>query len=192
MNARTPQRDQLITLLEPVVTSAGYDLEDVSITAAGRRSLIRVLVDGDDGIDLDAVAELARGVSQLLDEETDGGPAFAGPYVLEVSSPGVDRPLTEPRHWRRAVGRLVSVTTADGEAITGRVLSADGDSVTFDLDGSARVLTFASAGPGRVQVEFSRPGERWSDSEEDDSEVDGYPEVALDAVAASAVLDKEA
>src|SRR4051812_39024854 len=95
------ERDRLLDVLSPVVREVGYDLEDVTVTAAGRRSLVRVIVDADGGIDLDAVAEVSRVVSDVLDEKGDG---FAGPYVLEVSSPGVDRPLTEPRHWRRAEG----------------------------------------------------------------------------------------
>src|SRR5690349_2133827 len=107
MTARSPQRHQLETLLRPVVTAQGYDLEEVSVAAAGRRSLIRITVDGEDGIDLDGIATVSRVVSDALDAAEQDGPAFAGPYVLEVSSPGVDRPLTEPRHWRRALGRLV-------------------------------------------------------------------------------------
>ena len=93
-----------------MIIAEGYDLEDLSVTAAGRRSLIRVTVDGDDGIDLDGVADgVARGLRRAGRRRAGRGAAFAGPYVLEVSSPGVDRPLTEPRHWRRALGRLVTV-----------------------------------------------------------------------------------
>jgi len=99
----------LLEVLAPVVSATGHDLEDVNVTSAGRRSLVRVVVDADGGVDLDAVAEVSRVVSEALDADAPGGPAFAGPYVLEVTSPGVDRPLTEPRHWRRAVGRLVQV-----------------------------------------------------------------------------------
>jgi ribosome maturation factor RimP len=155
MTARTPQRQQLIDLLGPVITSQGYDLEDLSVTAAGRRSLIRVIVDGDGGIDMDGVADVARAISNRLDDDSAGTPAFAGPYVLEVSSPGVDRPLTSERHWRRATGRLVA-TTAAGEPITGRVLAADTATVTLDIDGVAREFRLDDLGPGRVQIEFSR------------------------------------
>jgi ribosome maturation factor RimP len=156
MTARTPQRQQLIELIGPVVSAAGYDLDDLSVTAAGRRSLIRVSVDSDHGIDLDAVADISRAVSDVLD--SDGGASFAGPFVLEVSSPGVDRPLTEPRHWRRAAGRLVTVDV-DGRPLTGRVVSADDSTVVLDVDGRQRGLPLAGLGPGRVQVEFSRPGQ---------------------------------
>jgi ribosome maturation factor RimP len=148
-------RERLLALLEPVVTGAGYDLEDVTVAAAGRRSLVRVVVDADGGIDLDAVADVSRVVSATLDEAQENGGVLAGSYVLEVSSPGVDRPLTEPRHWRRATGRLVS-TTVDGAAVTGRVKSADGDGVTLDVKGAPTTAAWAALGPGRVQIEFGR------------------------------------
>jgi ribosome maturation factor RimP len=188
MSARTPQRQQLIELLDPAVQSAGYDLEDVSVTAAGRRSLIRVVVDGDHGIDLDGVAAVARAVSELLDggvaddssEGSAADPAFAGPYVLEVTSPGVDRPLTEPRHWRRAVGRLVTVSVS-GLPLTGRVLSADERVVVLDVDGTRREVELSALGPGRVQVEFSRPGDANPDDGEDVDEDDFGEDLADDS-----------
>src|ERR1700743_1349690 len=96
-------RARLLTVLAPVVAEAGYDLEDISVTAAGRRNLIRVIVDSDSGVDLDALAPFSRAMPAALDADTDDSPDFADPYVLEVSSPGVDRPLTEQRHWQRAV-----------------------------------------------------------------------------------------
>ncbi|MEO6701550.1 MAG: ribosome maturation factor RimP [Jatrophihabitantaceae bacterium] len=161
MTARSPQRQQLEELLRPVISAEGYDLEELSVSAAGRRSLIRITVDGDDGIDLDAVAELSRAISEALDDETAAAPSFAGPYVLEVSSPGVDRPLTEHRHWRRAIGRLVEVpvTEAGGQpTLTGRVRSAEPDGLGLDVDGEQVLLAWQRVGPGRVQIEFSKPG----------------------------------
>jgi ribosome maturation factor RimP len=157
----------LIELIGPVIAAAGYDLDDLSVTAAGRRSLIRVSVDGEHGIDLDAVATISRAISDVLDD--DGGASFAGPFVLEVSSPGVDRPLTEPRHWRRAVGRLVTVQV-EGREVTGRVISAEDSAVLLDVDGDRRSLPLAGIGPGRVQVEFSRPGEPEPDADEPDAD----------------------
>ncbi|MFY1669187.1 ribosome maturation factor RimP [Plantactinospora sp. WMMB334] len=105
------RRLRLRAVIEPVVTAAGYDLEDLSVSRAGRRYVVRVVVDGDGGVSLDAVADVSRLLSKALDEaEETGGDLVAGEYQLEVSSPGVDRPLTQPRHWRRNVGRLVKVT----------------------------------------------------------------------------------
>jgi ribosome maturation factor RimP len=145
-------REQLLDLLGPPVHDAGYDLEDIAVSSAGRRSLVRVTVDADGGIDLDAVAVVSRLVSDLLDAEGDH--LLRGAYVLEVSSPGVDRPLTEPRHWRRATGRLVTVEVA-GKPLTGRVQRVEDTAVTFDVDGKARTVPLADLGRGRVQVEFS-------------------------------------
>lgn len=141
--------------LDPVVTAAGYDLEDVAVSAAGRRSVVRVVVDRDGGVDLDAVADVTRVVSAALDATDVLGDA---PYTLEVSSPGVDRPLTAARHWRRAVGRLVRVSLAAGESLCARVVSADDDAVTFDVDGTPRRVPLGELGAGRVQVEFHREG----------------------------------
>jgi ribosome maturation factor RimP len=151
-------REDLLILLEPVVTSAGFDLEDVRVTAAGRRSLVRVTVDADGGIDLDAVAVVSRLVSDAIDESdsgTAGGGVLAGSYVLEVSSPGIDRPLTEPRHWRRAAGRLVRVDV-DGGSVTGRVDDVDDLGVTLDVDGTPRRAGWGELGRGTVQIEFNR------------------------------------
>jgi ribosome maturation factor RimP len=152
-------REHLLGLLGPVVAAAGYDLEDVIVSVAGRRSLVRVSVDTDGGIDLDAVAEVSRLVSAAIDD-ADGtvADAFAGPYVLEVSSPGVDRPLTEPRHWRRAIGRLVRVCIAN-ETITGRVLATSGSGVTFEIGRARRHVVWPDLGRGSVEVEFNRPGD---------------------------------
>lgn len=149
----TLSRQQMRTALEPVVTTAGYDLEDVTVTTAGRRRVVRVVVDRDGGLDLDGVAELSRVLSAALDDDDLMGEL---PYTLEVSSPGVDRPLTLPQHWRRAAGRLVRVTLTDGETITGRVQRADEHQISLDVHGEQRELPYDVLGPGRVQVEFGR------------------------------------
>ncbi len=152
--ARSSDRESLLALLGPVVAGTGLDLEDVLVTPAGKRRLVRVVVDQDGGVELDAVAAAASAVSQTLDESDAMG---ATPYVLEVSSPGVERPLTEPRHWRRALTRLVKVTLADGSALQGRVAAIDDDAVTVDVDGTTHRLAWAAGPSGRVQVEFNRP-----------------------------------
>jgi ribosome maturation factor RimP len=157
-------RDLLLDLLGPAVREAGCDLEDVSVSSAGRRSLVRVTVDADGGIDLDAVALVSRVVSDLLDAEGDH--LLRGAYVLEVSSPGVDRPLTEPRHWRRATGRLVTVEVA-GKPVTGRVQRVTDADVTLDVDGTARTVGFPDLGRGRVQVEFSHAADGAVDDDAD-------------------------
>jgi ribosome maturation factor RimP len=161
----------LARVLDPVIVAAGLDLEDVRVSPAGRRRLLRLVVDADGGVGLDQIAEVSREVSALLDAS---GVMGETPYTLEVSSPGVDRPLTEPRHWRRAQGRLVSVPLAvrDDSApsfvaaaarpaptIHGRVLVAGDTGVTLDVDGDRAEFDYAELGPGRVQVEFGRVAE---------------------------------
>jgi ribosome maturation factor RimP len=143
-------------VVEPVLAASGYDLEALSVKRVGRRHLVRVIVDGDDGVNLDTVAELSRDISAALDAaEESGGDLVAGEYELEVSSPGVDRPLTLPRHWRRNAGRLVKVTVAD-RSVVGRVTAADEAGIELDVEGQPRRLEYAQLGPGRVQIEFTR------------------------------------
>ncbi|MEV0270829.1 ribosome maturation factor RimP [Hamadaea sp. NPDC050747] len=165
-------RERVRDLIEPVLTKAGYDLEDLGVRQVGRRHQLRVTVDGDGGVNLDTIADLSRAVADALDAaEESGDEIVPGEYQLEVSSPGVDRPLTLPRHWRRSVGRLVAVKiqgdpTATENAqktdkqVTGRVLAADETSVTLELAEKKSVTTQTYAldrlGPGRVQIEFNR------------------------------------
>jgi ribosome maturation factor RimP len=141
---------RLQELVEPVVIAAGYDLEEVTATAAGRRSVVKVVVDRDGGVDLDAVADVSRAVSDALDATDVMGET---PYVLEVTSPGVDRPLTEPRHWRRNVGRLVETG-----ALKGRISTVTDDGVEIEVNGAVETISFADLGPGKIVLEFSRPG----------------------------------
>jgi ribosome maturation factor RimP len=149
-----PTREQLATLLEPVLGSAGLDLEDVQVSQAGRRRLIRVLVDQDGGVTLDDIADATRVVSDALDaSEAMGDQA----YTLEVSSRGTDRPLTLPRHWRRNHGRLVRVETADGRSVTGRIAGSDDGEVLLVVDGTDATVALADITKALVQVEFSRP-----------------------------------
>jgi ribosome maturation factor RimP len=153
----TVDQDKIADVIRPVVAAAGMDLESVRVSAAGRRRLLRVIVDSDSGVGLDDAATVSRDVSAALDSVAVMGDF---PYTLEVSSPGVDRPLTDRRHWRRAVGRLVTVTVTDSDGsrpISGRVCGADADEVTLDVDGARRHFGYAVLGPGAIQVEFGHP-----------------------------------
>jgi ribosome maturation factor RimP len=143
------QRKHLLALLTPVVATSGHDLEDVTVQVVGRRSVVRLVIDSDDGVDLDGIAAVSRAVSARLDNDIDE--PFAGPYVLEVSSPGVDRPLTERRHWARAVGRLVAVNGTEG-----RLLSLSDAGVEIQAGSGTRTIGWDELGPGTVQVEFNR------------------------------------
>ncbi|NBE92092.1 ribosome maturation factor RimP [Nonomuraea sp. KC401] len=146
-------RDHLMKLLEPVVSAEGLDLEDITVTQAGKRRLLRVIVDRDGGVSLDHIADVSQAVSAALDDTDAMGQSA---YTLEVSSPGVDRPLTEPRHWRRAARRLVKAEMRDGSVVEGRIMAADDGGVDLDLAGAARRLDYEDLARGRVQVEFRR------------------------------------
>ena len=123
--------DDLRSLVSPIVAAAGFDLEDVSVRAARGTRLVRVIVDRDGGVDLDAAAALSRQISALLDESADSAAGTdvigAGPYTLEVTSPGIGRPLTEPRHFRRAAGRLVTIALNDRSQVVARLACIAGD-----------------------------------------------------------------
>ncbi|HEY7015786.1 MAG TPA: ribosome maturation factor RimP [Streptosporangiaceae bacterium] len=161
--AGSADTDRIVSLLEPAVAAMGMDLENVRITSAGRRRLLRVVVDADGGVSLDDIAQVSREVSATLDRAAAMGEAA---YTLEVSSPGVDRPLTEPKHWRRAVGRLVTAplrepVERDGDrggpaTVTGRVTGADDRGVRLDVRGVSREFGYSELGPGKIQVEFAQ------------------------------------
>ena len=149
-------REQLVEELTDPLLALGLDLEGVELTPAGRRRVLRIAVDRDGGVTLDDVAAATKEVSRLLDESDVMGEQ---PYLLEVSSPGTDRPLTHARHWRRNVGRLVAVTTTDGRSLTGRVVEAGEERVVLDVDGDRRELALDTVANARVQVEFNRPAD---------------------------------
>ena len=148
-------------LLDPVVHAAGADLEDVTVSRAGRRSLVRVTVDADGGLNLDQVAEVSRPVSDAIDSSDLMG---SDPWTLEVGTRGVTAPLTLPRHWRRNVGRLVKVrgglepATAE---IVARLVAADETTATLrdDDSGMETVVSLPSVDRAVVQVEFQRRAE---------------------------------
>jgi len=156
---------RLAELIEPVAAAAGLDLESVRMSVAGKRRLLRIVVDGDHGVTLDDAADVSREISAMLDEANALGEV---PYTLEVSSPGVDRPLTEPRHWRRAVGRLVKVKVTGEGTVEGRILAADADGVTLELAKGERRLELGELGAGAIQIEFGRIPEAELDESDDD------------------------
>ena len=156
-SAGLPSPERVIELLSGEFVRAGYEIEDVSIDAATRPPRIRVIADGERPLDLDAVAALSRAASEVLDALDTGDTA----YDLEVSSPGVDRPLTAEKHFRRARGRKVELEMADGACVTGRLGStADGvaDLVVRAAGGlTIRRIPLAEIRKAVVQVEFSPP-----------------------------------
>lgn len=159
------QADGVRALAEPAAAAAGLVVDGVTVTPAGRRRVLRVTVDlpedATGGVPLEAVASASQALSAALDaSDVMGGT----PYVLEVSSPGVDRPLTERRHWMRARGRLVRATLTAGGESTDRLTAVDDDGV---LLGEAR-LTWAQVTRGRIEVEFNRPDAEQPEVDETD------------------------
>ena len=171
-DARTDTvRERIEDELAQPLASLGLDVEAVEITPAGKRRILRVAVDKDGGVTLDDVADATREVNRVLDESDVMGEQ---PYTLEVTSRGVDRPLTLPRHWRRNESRLVKVTPTEGAVFTGRVLASDDDGATLDVQGKQRRVAYADVKRALVQIEFNRPGgaaagEPDADTEGDDA-----------------------
>ena len=156
--------------LADALTSVDVDLEDLQITSAGRREVVRVVVDRDGGIDLDLIADISRRIAELLDVPPLAD-EFAGTYVLEVSSPGTDRPLTEEKHWRRAERRLVEATLVDDSILTGRIVSAASGVVEIEVaTGEVRAVPLSSLRRGVVQLEFSRPASDSTDEATDSTD----------------------
>jgi ribosome maturation factor RimP len=164
-SAGLPSQKQVIELLDGEFARAGYEIEDVVIDAAARPPRITVVADGDEPLDLDSISSLSRSASELLDR-LDTAPSRDKPYVLEVTSPGVDRPLTTEKHYRRARGRKVELTLSDGSQLTGRLGETHAGTVRLVVreggkpNFSVRELPLDGVAKAVVQVEFSPPSPR--------------------------------
>lgn len=149
---------ELASRLEPIVADAvaeaGFDLDGLDVQQAGRRKLVKVVVDGEHGVGLDDVAEISRAVSTALDANEH---LIAGAYTLEVTSPGVDRPLTKPRHWRRARYRQVRITPVEGAEFVARAGDVAKHSVCVLVSGELRDVAYADVAKAVIEVEFRQP-----------------------------------
>ncbi len=141
--------------IAPAIASLSLDLETVSVRTVGRRVLVKVIVDGDNGVNLDTVADVSRAVDDVIEESGVLGNAD---WTLEVTSPGIDRPLTELRHWQRNVARMVKAHLADGREVIGRIMSLDESAgvVVLQVKGANRKFTIADITKAIIQVEFNR------------------------------------
>ncbi len=150
-------KDQISEYITPALHKAGYFLEDVNLVSPGQHRIVTVIVDGESALNLDQVTVASKLVSELLDEATFMGET---PFTLEVTSPGIDRPLTLPRHFAKNVDRLLKVTKTDGVVITGRILSnTDSDvtlSVTEKKDVKEVVISLGDIKRAQVEIEFNR------------------------------------
>ncbi|WP_310785634.1 ribosome maturation factor RimP [Mycobacterium sp. Z3061] len=158
MTTGLPSQTQVIELLTGEFARAGYEIEDVVINSRTRPPRITVIADGDTALDLDTIAALSRTASDLLDS-VDGGDADG--YILEVSSPGVDRPLTTEKHFRRARGRKVDLALADGSQLSGRIAEAGNGTLSLVVrtgrELAMREIPLTDVVKAVVQVEFSPP-----------------------------------
>ncbi|EMF53938.1 MULTISPECIES: ribosome maturation factor RimP [Streptomyces] len=166
----TTQSERLRELLEPLVRSQGLDLEEIAVDSVGRKRVLRVVVDSDEGADLDAVADVSRALSATLDETDAMGQSE---YTLEVGTPGAERALTEHRHYRRAVDRLVKFTLREDGELIARILTVDDDGLDLEVPGvkgrkaTTRRLAFDEIDKARVQVEFNRKDKKDMTEEEE-------------------------
>jgi ribosome maturation factor RimP len=153
-------KDQISELVTPALSQAGYFLEDINIVTPGQHRIVTVIVDGESALNLDQVTVASKLVSELLDEATFMGET---PFTLEVTSPGIDRPLTLPRHFAKNVTRLLKVVKTDGEVVTGRITSnTDLDvilTVTEKKSTKDVVVALADIKRATVEIEFNRKDE---------------------------------
>ena len=156
-SSQRPGADAAVAAVSAAVSGRlqelGLDLEAVELTPAGKRRVLRIAVDKDGGVSLDDIAEATRVMSAALDESDAMGERA---YTLEVTSPGVERPLTLARHWRRNRDRLVAVTLRDGSELTGRIRDSDEEQVSLDVDGTSRAVSYPDVKKALVQIEFNR------------------------------------
>ena len=149
--------DQITELIEPAVSAQGFFLEEVQLVSPGKHRIVTCIVDGEVALNLDQVTSVSRVISELLDESPIMGDT---PFTLEVTSPGIDRPLTKPRHFAKNQDRLLKVTKTDGDVVTGRILSNSDNDVTLTVDIKKEsvevVIAYADIKRAVVEIEFNR------------------------------------
>ena len=144
----------LTELLNPAVTRAGFVLEEVSVTPVGKRRLISVVVDCENrNPSLDEVTVVSKEVSSILDTYSQLGEM---PFTLEVTTPGIDRPLTELRHWKKNIGRLVKITPNTGEKYVARIKEVLPREVVLELKNQESKVQFSDITRAQIEVEFNR------------------------------------
>ena len=145
------KKEEISAAITPALSDLGFYLEDITITSAGRRSMLTVIVDGDTHLSLDQVTVATKAISEIVENIQSLGQA---PFTLEVTSPGLDRPLTKPRHWRKNIDRLVKVILLDGSEVKGRVKDASETSTTID----EQVINFTDIKRATLEIEFKQVG----------------------------------
>jgi ribosome maturation factor RimP len=143
------KKEEISAVITPALSNLGLYLEDITITSAGRRSMLTVIVDGDAHLSLDQVTVATKAISELVENVQSLGQT---PFTLEVTSPGLDRPLTKPRHWRKNIDRLVKIVLLDGKEIIGRIKGASEISASVD----EQVINFVDIKRAKLEVEFKQ------------------------------------
>jgi ribosome maturation factor RimP len=145
------RKEEISAVITPALTSLGFYLEDLNITSAGKRSLLTVIVDADRHLSLDEVTVATKAISEIVENI----PALGStPFTLEVTSPGIDRPLTKPRHWRKNINRLVKIVLLDGSQITGRIKQVGESAATIDES----VINYLDIKRANLEIEFRQVG----------------------------------
>ena len=142
-------KEQVLAVITPAIESLGFYIEDITITSAGKRSMLTVIVDGDTHLSLDQVTVATKAISEIVENLPTLG---NNPFTLEVTSPGLDRPLTKPRHWRKNQDRLIKIVLTDGKEINGRIKDSTETSVTVD----DQTINFADIKRATLEVEFKK------------------------------------
>lgn len=142
-------KEQVLAVITPAIESLGFYVEDITITSAGKRSMLTVIVDGDTHLSLDQVTVATKVISEIVENLPTLG---NNPFTLEVTSPGLDRPLTKPRHWRKNQDRLIKIVLIDGKEIKGRIKDSTESSATID----DQVINFADIKRATLEVEFKK------------------------------------
>jgi ribosome maturation factor RimP len=142
-------KEQVLAVITPAIESLGFYIEDITITSAGKRSMLTVIVDGDTHLSLDQVTVATKAISEIVENLPTLG---NNPFTLEVTSPGLDRPLTKPRHWRKNQDRLIKIILNDGKEVTGRIKDSTESSVTVD----EQVINFADIKRATLEIEFKK------------------------------------
>jgi ribosome maturation factor RimP len=142
-------KEQVAAAITPAIESLGFYVEDIAITSAGKRSMLTVIVDGDTHLSLDQVTVATKAISEIVENLPTLG---NNPFTLEVTSPGLDRPLTKPRHWQKNKDRLIKIILNDGKEITGRIKDSTQSAVTVD----EQVINFADMKRATLEIEFKQ------------------------------------
>ena len=145
------KKEEISAVINPALATLGFYLEDITITTAGKRSMLTVIVDGDTHLSLDQVTAATKAIGELVENIQSLGDS---PFTLEVTSPGIDRPLTKPRHWRKNIDRLVKIVLQDGKEVKGRIKDASELSATVDQ----QVILFTDIKRATLEIEFKQVG----------------------------------